>query len=134
MVIMDMKKLYAQHLQDHYQNPRNIKKLQNPTFCSCQKNHSCGDKVSIEGIITNDIVADLFFQGEGCVISLATASILTEFCKGKNISEILNLESRDILKLIGIELGISRLRCAVLPLIALQDGIKSYIKTKGENA
>ena len=126
---MDIKDLYTQHLQDHYHNPRNRRKIALPSFSSGQHNPSCGDRILIEGKIKNGVVVDLVFQGQGCVISMAVASMLTEFCKNKKIPDILKLNSQDIAKLVGIKLGPSRMRCAMLPLMAMQDGLEKYENT-----
>ena len=118
--------IYAKELLDHYKNPRNFGKLEDSNITSDEYNPSCGDRVQIFINIKNDKVKDISFVGEGCVISLATASILTDFVKNRYISEILSLNSTDILNLIKIELGPTRLKCALLPLYAIQNGIKKF--------
>lgn len=100
--------------------------LKDPNLVSEQYNPSCGDRVSFEGIIENEIVIDLAFQGSGCVISQATASLLCEQFIGKPIEAIFSFSTEDLLNLIGISLGPNRLRCALIALIALQEGATSY--------
>lgn len=119
-------KFYREKLLDHYHHPRNAGQLEAPDFSSEEYNHSCGDQVHIEGRIEDDIVTELVFLGSGCVISQAAASMLCEFSKGKSIDELLVLDKDFMLKLIGIELGPTRLRCALLPLYALQQGLTSF--------
>lgn len=123
-------KLYKEILMDHYQNPRNRGRIDNPDFATAQYNPSCGDSVSFEGVIKDDILKSLSFEGKGCVISQATASMFTEYFVGKNIDDILKVEEQEILKIIGVQLGPTRTRCALLSLIALQDGILEYKKSK----
>lgn len=118
--------LYKNTLLDHYKNPRNFGTLNNPTVSSGEHIPSCGDSVEIECIIKDDIICEIAFTGKGCVISQATASMLTEYCKQKNINELLKIDNDFILKLIGIQLGPNRLKCALLPLMALQNGINKY--------
>jgi nitrogen fixation NifU-like protein len=65
-------------------------------------------------------VVEIAFSGEGCAISMASASMLTEFVKGKSIEELKILTPEDIIKLLGIEITASRLKCALLPLEALK--------------
>jgi len=125
--------LYQEILLDHYRNPRNAGKLENPDFSSGESNPSCGDSILIEGRVKNGILTDIRFQGQGCVLSQATASILTEQCKGKNIDKICALNKEFILNLIGMQLGPNRLQCALLPLEALQKGITKYKKQKKKN-
>lgn len=115
--------LYKQELIDHYRNPRHHGLLANPSFTSEQANPACGDTVIFTGVITQQTVTDLGFTGTGCVISIAAASLLAEQSIGLSIDGILSLTADDIKKLIGLELGPVRLRCALLALQALQHGI-----------
>jgi nitrogen fixation protein NifU and related proteins len=121
-------KFYKEILMDHYQNPRNRGHLENPVFSTVQYNPSCGDSISFEGVIEDGIIKSLAFEGKGCVISQATASIFTEYCIGKNIEEILKIENAQIKDIIGMELGAMRIKCALLSLMALKEGIMEYNK------
>jgi len=114
---------YQKVLMDHYKNPRNKKSIENPNFSSGQDNPSCGDKVSIHGKIEDGVIKEIGFDGSGCVISMATASMLTEKCKGKTVKEVLELTKDDILKMIGLELGPNRLHCALMSLEALHKAL-----------
>ncbi len=118
--------LYQAELMDHYKNPRNRGKLDTPSFESGVFNPSCGDRVGFDGIIKDNKLVEIAFQGEGCVISQATASMLTEYVKNRDISGIEKLNSQDILSLVKIDLGPARLRCALISLEALQHGIKIW--------
>lgn len=119
--------LYQEILMDHYKHPRNYGSLDLYDFSSGQMNPSCGDSIIMQGIVENNFIKELRFTGKGCVISQATASLLTQACKGKSIDEILQLDAEYITQLIGIQLGLLRLKCAMLPLHALQKGIRSYL-------
>lgn len=119
-------KLYQEELLDHFKNPRNYGKLENANFRSGDENPSCGDKISIEGIIKDGAVKSVRFTGKGCVLSLAAASMLTEICEGKKVEEVLSLSKKDMLKMVGLELGPNRLRCILLSLQVLKKGILSY--------
>lgn len=109
---------------EHYRNPRNREKLERPDFASGQFNPSCGDQVSIEGMREGEVITKLAFTGTGCVISQATASLLTEWCTGKTVAEIMALDAEAIQELIDMQLGPVRLKCALLPLYALHAGLK----------
>lgn len=111
---------------DHYRNPRNEGRLESPDFSSGEQNPSCGDHISIEGRIKDGKLVEIGFVGKGCAVSLATASMLTEACKGKSLDYILSLDKDFIEKLIGIQLGPTRLKCALLPLQALLKGVAAY--------
>lgn len=117
---------YQKVLMEHFKNPKNKLEIEDPDFSSGKDNPSCGDKISISGKITDGVVTSIGFQGSGCVVSVATASMLMEKCIGKSVQEILSLTKDDILKMIGLELGPNRLRCALLPLEALHKGILQY--------
>ena len=72
------------------------------------------------------------FNGKGCAISLASAELLTEHLKGKNIDEIKNLNKEEILELLGINLSEIRLKCALLPLKVFKVGLYNYLGEKDE--
>lgn len=117
---------YAQELVDHYKNPKNLGELKDPDFKTEEYNPSCGDKVQFFVCLHDDRISAISFLGFGCVISQATASMLSEYVKNIPIDEILALDAAAITNLIKLELGPTRLRCALLPLYALQKGIRAY--------
>lgn len=119
--------IYKNLLLNHYHNPINKGKIENCNFDSEILNPSCGDKIAIQAIIEDNIVKKIAFEGSGCIISQATASILVEFCQNKSFEFISKISSEDITKLIGTDLGPTRLKCALLPLKALFMGIENYI-------
>ena len=116
---------------DHFQNPRNRGNIDNPDFKTAQYNPSCGDSVSFEAVIEDDMLQKMTFEGKGCVISQATASIFTEHVVGKHIEDILKIEKEDLEGIIGMELGPTRIKCALLSLMALKEGIMEYKQGKG---
>lgn len=119
-------KLYQELLMDHYKHPRNNGHLKNPSFVTADYNPSCGDSITFEGIVQNNILNTVAFTGKGCVISQASASLLSEWARGKTTAEILDFTTENMQKLVGMELGPMRLRCALLPLHVLQNGIKEF--------
>jgi len=123
-------KNYQEELYEHFKYPCNKKSIANPDFKLGQDNPSCGDKIEIEGKILNGKIADIGFTGSGCVISQATASILTEYCKDKTVEQVLAMTKDDILNLIKIDLGPNRLKCALLSLYVLQEGLKNFKSEK----
>jgi nitrogen fixation NifU-like protein len=89
-----------------------------------EENTLCGDRIGMAiklGTKNNKqrTIEDVKFMGEGCAVSLATASMLTEKVKGLSIGAVKKLKKEDILKLLGIELTPTRLKCALLPLEVL---------------
>jgi len=84
---MELKELYQEIILDHGKNPRNKGKCDGYTNDAKAHNPLCGDKIHIYLKLNNEkIIEDLSFEGEGCAISLASASILTELTKGKDLS------------------------------------------------
>lgn len=115
--------IYREIILDNYKYPRNFGRIKNPTVSSGQNNPSCGDDISMDIKIKSKIIEDIKFYGQGCAISIASASLLTENVLGKNTDEILKMDKKDILKLLGITLTPTRLKCALLPLEVLHKTI-----------
>lgn len=117
--------IYRENILDHYKNPQNFGRLQNPDASYEEGNPLCGDMIGMEvKLITHNselrTIAEIKFWGEGCAISQASASMLTEEVKGKSPEEIKKIGREEILKMLGIELSPVRIKCALLPLEVLQ--------------
>ena len=126
---------YRELLMDHYRNPRNRGRIMDSTFSTAQYNPSCGDSVLFDVVVQEGIIKQITFEGKGCVISQATSSMFTEYFVGKHIDEVLAFQKESIKDVIGIDLGSTRLKCALLSLIALQEGLTEFFKKKKkENA
>lgn len=83
----DLRELYQEVILDHNKHPRNYRVAEPHTHHADGYNPLCGDKVTIYADVEDGVVRDLSFQGEGCAISTASASILTEVIKGKPVDE-----------------------------------------------
>lgn len=115
---------------DLYKNPLNKRVIPNADISHSGVNMSCGDRVRMYVKLNKDrTVADVSFEGEGCSITIATASLLTEHAKGKSLDEISAWNSITIFQLLETELGPSRIKCGLLPLETLQQGIKNIPQT-----
>ena len=119
-----MEEMYRENIMDHYKNPRNFGKLKNATIEFKDYNPICGDEITIQIEIEDNKVKDVKFIGKGCALSMATASILTDELKGKPVKEIEKLSKEDILKMVGIEVSPSRIKCVMLSLSAIKKGVK----------
>lgn len=117
--------IYQEIILDHYRHPRNFGIMQNPTNSCHLDNPLCGDDITIEIKLENDIVKTINFHGEGCAIAMASASMLTEKAKGKNIKTLKSWDKSIILNDLGIDLSANRLKCALLPLEVLQNAVKN---------
>ncbi len=112
--------LYHELILDLNRFPLNKKKLGKFDFRNRAHNPLCGDTVEIFIKFDGDKIADIAWQGEGCAISTASASLLTDFLKNKNKSEIKKLTQAKVLKLLGLKkINPTRLRCALLALKCL---------------
>ncbi len=111
--------IYADLILDHYQYPRNNKKLEHPTRIIDVSNPLCGDKLHFEIVEKDGKVQEIGFTGEGCAISIASASMLSEHALGKSTEILRTLTKEDVLGLLGIELTPNRLKCALLAKEAL---------------
>ena len=115
--------MYAENILDHYKNPRNHGKLQAPTLTYKDSNPLCGDEVEIQAILNGNEIKEIGFTGQGCAISQASTSMLTEVVKGKTVDEVKKLTQDDVLSMLGISIGPTRMKCALLGLRTLQKGI-----------
>ena len=125
--------MYRQQILDHYRNPRNYGELEDATFSHVGENTSCGDEIEVfVALDDEDRVEAVTFTGDGCAISQAAASLLSEEVKGMTVEELYQLDRDDVLDLLGVEVTPMRIKCAVLAEKVLQDGAKIYEGEKGE--
>lgn len=118
---------YQEQLLENYHNPKNFGE---PTFefthTAKVSNLSCGDELQVWLKVSGDgAIEDICFFGEGCSISIATASLLYELLKGKTLDHVNALSDDYSIELIGIPLTMSRIKCAVLSLEAVKNSINS---------
>jgi nitrogen fixation NifU-like protein len=118
-----MDALYREAILDHYKHPRNKGHLDSPSISHFDHNPFCGDEITLELKIQDGVVVQAAFDGRGCAISQASASMMTEEIIGKTLDELKGWSKDDILDLLGIEIGPVRLKCALLPLKALKAGV-----------
>ena len=119
-----MDDFYRENILDHYRHPHNKGELAQPTHTHQEDNPLCGDVIRIDlHVNENDVIDQVRFSGEGCAISQASASMLTEMLEGKTLDEAKQLGKEDILAALGIELGPVRLKCALLSLKVLKGAV-----------
>jgi nitrogen fixation protein NifU and related proteins len=85
--MMDLRELYQEIILDHGRHPRNLRAIAEPTHKAQGHNPLCGDRVTVYLKVEGDRIADLSFEGRGCAISTAAASLMTEVLKGKTVEE-----------------------------------------------
>jgi nitrogen fixation NifU-like protein len=114
---------YREQIIDLYENPLNHGVLATADFSYEEDNPLCGVVVRIDvKLDENGRVADVAWSGEGCAISQASASLLTEEIKGKTLAEVKEFPKEKVLELIGIPLSMARVKCALLSLKVLKAG------------
>ncbi len=121
-ILMD---LYREAILDHYKHPHNFGHLPKPDVVVEEGNVTCGDKIVMEIKFKVKVIDDIRFSGEGCAISQASASMLTEKVKGMKTKEMQKLSIDDIQEMLGTSLTPSRVKCATLPLEVLQKAMVS---------
>lgn len=137
---------YREQILEHWQNPQNFGEIKKADLIIDQVNDLCGDEVTFffkfssseksfprkresRNWIPNQVrddksdsrkIADVSFVGKGCAISVASASILSEWIKGKSVKELSKVTGQDVFKLLGGPVAPARLKCAFLPLEAIK--------------
>jgi nitrogen fixation NifU-like protein len=121
--------IYQEHILDHYEDPFHKGSLPVATHAHEDKNPLCGDVVRIELAIDDQgRVADCWFNGTGCVISQASASMLLEQLHGKTIDEIKQFGADEMLDLFGAKLTPNRQKCCLLGWRVIQQAIHSPVE------
>jgi nitrogen fixation NifU-like protein len=107
--------------------------MTHPDIHAKDSNPLCGDIIEMSLKLDNGHVKEVKYNGMGCAISQASASMLTELVQGKNLDEVRKISKEDILSLIGGELSAVRLKCALLSLKVLKTGVYSYLGSSSQN-
>jgi nitrogen fixation NifU-like protein len=140
--------LYKEVILDHYKNPRNKRAMPGATVSRRKNNPLCGDDIALHAQLGDDVVDDVTFEGQGCSISQASASMLTEAVKGKNFEDAAGLASGframmqgsvdpdedefgDLVALKGVVKYPVRIKCAVLAWDVLQEALEDRPATRG---
>jgi len=119
--------IYKDIILDYYRNPRNFGDLPNPDVRAKDSNPLCGDIIEMQLKINDGKIEDIRFKGKGCAISQASASMLTETVKGKTLDEVKSMGKTDVLNLLGIDPGPTRIKCALLGLKVVKLGVYGYL-------
>ena len=118
---------YIEFILDHFHNPRNRGELGDPDILVNGGNPGCGDVVTMYvKLDESDRVADVKFEGHGCTISMAGASIITDLVTGKTLGEIEDMPYDSLIEMMGEDVVKSRLRCATLGIDTLKGGAREY--------
>ncbi len=118
---------YIEFILDHYNHPRSKGTIEDPDILVNGGNPGCGDIVTIYVKLDDrDRITDVKFDGQGCTISMAAASLLMEKVLGKTLDDVQSMDYAEIIDERGREVVQSRLRCATLAIDTLQAGAREY--------
>jgi len=116
-----MDDLYREEILQHYKRPHNWGAMDSPDLEAADHNPLCGDQLKVMLKVGDDgRVADIRFDGHGCAISQAAASMASDEIKGMPVDELLRLDRSFILDLLGIDISATRMKCALLSLKVLK--------------
>lgn len=143
---MQLDDLYRRVIMDHYKNPRNRGTFDNDAVTVNLNNPTCGDRISLQIMLQDGIVQEAKYTGEGCSISMSSASMMTEAVKGKTMEQALDIANRfsslmkgeevdfddyeDLEALSGVNKFPARIKCATLAWNALRKGIDEENKVQ----
>ena len=146
MAVSQFDDLYREIILDHYKEPRNRGHIEKPDIAARGHNPLCGDEVDITMSVDDGRVADIRFDGTGCAISQASASMLTELIEGKSLSEVERIaglfkemmledgdsveELGDLEALQGVKKYPVRIKCAILSWNTMLEGMEIFQKSR----
>ncbi len=116
--------IYQEHVLDHYEDPYHRGRVEQPTHYHKDDNPLCGDVIEINLVIDNEgKISEAYFDGEGCCISQASASMLIEKMEGVHVDDVKNFSAEEMLELFGPKLTPNRQKCCLLSWRVLQSAI-----------
>ncbi|MEO8639822.1 MAG: Fe-S cluster assembly sulfur transfer protein SufU [Chloroflexota bacterium] len=121
-----MDNLYRDFILEHYKRPHNKGTLDPHDLHFADSNPTCGDEMSMTLVLDDGrmAIADVAFDGRGCAISQASASILTDGLRGQSLDEVREMNPKDLLDELGVPIGPARLKCALLAYKVLQGAVR----------
>ncbi|WP_042142946.1 Fe-S cluster assembly sulfur transfer protein SufU [Paucisalibacillus sp. EB02] len=140
MSFNNLESLYRQVIMDHYKNPRNRGVLEGDALTVDMNNPTCGDRIQLQLQVEDGVVKDAKFEGEGCSISMSSASMMTQAIKGNTVTDALkmsklfsemmlgediesDIELGDAEALSGVSQFPARIKCATLAWKAMEKGV-----------
>lgn len=118
--------LYREIILEHWKNPQNYRVLSDNDIDITEQNKSCGDTIRLMIKFKDGKITEIAFLGDGCAISKASASMLTEQIKNMKISSLNKLTQDKVLQNLGLNLTPARMKCALLSFVALKKSLDYY--------
>ena len=116
-----MDELYREYILEHYKHPHNFGELADADMEAEDTNPLCGDELRVQLKVGDDgKISDIAFSGQGCAISQASASMVSDEIRGMTPEELLKLDKAFVLELLGIDISATRMKCALLSLKVLK--------------
>ena len=117
--------MYSEQVMEHFSNPRNVGKMENPDGIGEVGNAKCGDIMKIYLKIDDNVITDVKFNTFGCGAAIATSSIATQMIEGKSVDEALGLTNKAVMEALG-GLPPAKVHCSVLAEEAVKAAIEDY--------
>ena len=124
--------MYTEQVMEHFENPRNVGEIENPSGTGTVGNAKCGDIMKMDIQVEDGVIADVKFKTFGCCAAIATSSMATELVKGKTVDEALALTNQSVAEALG-GLPPVKMHCSLLAEEAIHAAVKNY-KEKNETA
>jgi nitrogen fixation NifU-like protein len=121
-----MDDLYREYILEHFREPHNKGDIVQPDRFATYSNPLCGDHIQMSVVLDGIQVSDVRFNGSGCAISQAAASMLTDLMIGKTLDELADITKQDIFEMLGVEISPARQRCALLSWEVMRKGILKF--------
>ena len=119
----DFDPIYQEYVLDLYRHPHNQGVISEPDFKGEEFNPSCGDKITLMLKINERVIVDAKHSGQGCAISQAGVSLLTDYLTGKSLVELQQFSAEAMIALLNIPISHTRYKCATLGWVALQKAL-----------
>lgn len=115
--------LYAENILEHYRHPRGKEPLNDASVTHEENNPSCGDAIEVRLMLVGDTITSMKWNGSGCAISQAAMSMLCEETEGKTFADVDRLTKEDVFAMLGVPVGMRRIKCALLGLHTLKNTV-----------
>jgi len=118
--------IYQEEILEHYRNPHNKGAMEHPDIFGHGNNPVCGDDITVYISVRDGVIVEAKFDGRGCAISQASASMFTDRLKGMKLEEALAMKDEDIRDMLHIPLSAVRMKCATLGLRVFKEAASEY--------
>ncbi len=122
--------IYQENIMDYHKHPRNKGTIAGADIILIEDNPLCGDRIEISMKFDGETISKLQYNGDGCAVSQAAASMLAETLEGKKISQASAYTVKDLLEMLGVPLSPARLKCGLLGLRTLKQALYTYTDKK----